>query len=269
MATWTQAPEIPFGESVERIPLDPDPLVRVVAQVRFAPVLSVRDQGFVAPFQEVIRHAYPLVEKEMQQEIALGDRGVLQMSDSALWRFWDFERNWQITLSENFVSLACSDYSDRDDFLSRLAEALNAVGEHIRPGHINRVGVRYVDRLNGDEMLDRLTEFVRPELLGLASAELGEGVAVKGMMQAEFSIHEVRLLGRWGHVPPGASHDASIDASDEPSWILDLDAFTEKTVSFDPAACAADARRYADIVYGFFRWAISDQFLTAHGAEQR
>lgn len=268
MATWGKAPKTPFGESAQRVPLDPDPLVRVVAQVRFAPVLSVREQGFVAPFQEVIRHSYPLVEKEMQQEIALGAGGALQMADSALWRFWDVERNWQATLSENFVSLACSNYSDREDFLSRLAEILDAAGEHIQPGHVSRVGVRYIDRLNGDEALEQLSEFIRPELLGLASAQLGEGVSVRSMMQTEFSVHDVRLLGRWGHVPPGVSHDASIDASDAPSWILDLDAFTEETKPFDPSACAADARRYADIVYGFFRWAVSDQFLEAHGARQ-
>ncbi|WP_419944178.1 TIGR04255 family protein [Candidatus Poriferisodalis sp.] len=259
---------MPFGESVERVHLDRDPLVRVVAQVRFAPILSVREQSFVAPFQEAIRHAYPLVEKETQQEVALGASGALQMSDSALWRFWGVERNWQVTLAENFVSLACSDYSDRDDFLSRLADALNAVREHIRPGHISRVGVRYVDRLSGHEMLDRLPEFVRPELLGLSNAELGEGVTVRGMMQAEFSIHEVRLSGKWGHLPPGMTHDLSLDALDELSWILDLDAFTEVAEPFDSEACEAKAGRYADIVYGFFRWAVSDEFLVAHGAEQ-
>lgn len=267
MATWTKAPDTPFGVTVERLSLDPDPLVRVVAQVRFAPVLSVREQGFIAPFQEAIRHSYPLVDKEMQQQVAPGPGGALQVAESVLWKFSDADRNWQVTLSDNFVSLDCSDYSDREDFLSRLTETLDAVGAHVRPVLTSRVGVRYTDRLTGDERLAQLPDFVRPELLGLASAELGQGEAVSELTQAEFNTEHVSLRGRWGHLPPSSTHDASIEAVDCPSWILDLDAFTAVTAPFDPKVCAAEAERYAGIVYGFFRWAVSDEFLEAHGAE--
>ena len=31
--------------------------------------------------------------------------------------------------------------------------------------------------------------------------------------------------------------------------------------------CVSETKRYVEIVYGFFRWAVSDEFLTAHGAE--
>lgn len=266
MPTWTKAPATPFGEIPERIPLDPDPLVRVVAQVRFAPVLSVQEQGFVAPFQEAIRHAYPLVEKEMQQQVAPGARGELQVAESVHWRFSDAEHNWQVTLSENFVSLDCGDYSDREDFLSRLTETLDAVGDHVRPVLTSRVGVRYTDRLADSEQLARLTEFVRPALLGLADAELGDGEVTSELTQAEFNTDSVTLRGRWGHLPPEATHDASIEPVASPSWIMDLDAYTAVTAPFDPRVCAVEAERYAGIVYGFFRWAVSDEFLVAHGA---
>lgn len=267
MPTWTQAPTMPFGVIPERIPLDPDPLVRVVAQVRFAPVLSVREQSFVAPFQETIRHSYPLVEKEMQQQVAPGAGGALHVAESVLWRFSDAGRNWKVTLSENFVSLDCSDYSDREDFLSRLTETLDAVGDHVRPVLTSRVGVRYTDRLCGAELLARLPDFVRPELLGLGNAALGDGAVVSELTQADFSTDNVSLRGRWGHLPPSATHDESIDGVDTASWILDLDAFTALTVPFDSKICAAEAERYAGIVYGFFRWAVSDEFLVAHGAD--
>ncbi len=184
-----------------------------------------------------------------------------------LWRFWDVERNWQVTLAENFVSLACSDYSDRADFLFRLAEALEAAEEHVRPVLTSRVGVRYTDRLSGPEKLEQLPEFVRSELLGLAGADLGEGEAVGQLTQAEFSTDRVNLRGRWGLLPPGETHDMSIEAIKSPSWVLDLDAYTEITSPFDSRFCAAEAERYVGIVYTFFRWAVSDQFLAAHGAE--
>ena len=269
MATWTKAPKVPFGEIPERVPLGPDPLVRVVAQVRFAPVLSVREQGFVAPFQEAIRHSYPQVEKEMQQQVAPGAGGALQVAESVRWRFSDAKHNWQVTLSEDFVALGCNDYSNRADFLSRLTQTLGAVGNHVRPVLTSRVGVRYTDRLSEPDDLKELREFVRPELLGLASAKPGEGAAVSELTQAEFNMDQVRLRGRWGHLPPGATHDPSIEGVESPSWILDLDAYTEITAPFNPQSCAAEAEaeRYAGIVYTFFRWAVSDEFLAAHGAE--
>jgi len=265
MANWSKSPATPFGAVPDRIQLDPDPLVRVVAQVRFAPVLSVREQGFVAPFQEAIRGTYPLANKEMQQQVAPGAQGMLQVAESVLWRFSDASDTWQVTLSEDFVSLDCSDYTDREDFMGRLRATLDALGTHIRPVLSSRVGVRYTDRLSDPAMLDQLREFIRPELLGLASAELGDGDAVSELTQAEFLTDQVSLRGRWGHLPSNASHDASIDPIEAPSWVLDLDVFTGATTPFDASQCAAEAERYASIVYGFFRWAVSDEFLEAHG----
>ena len=264
MPTWSKAPATPFEVVPDRIPLEPDPLVRVVAQVRFAPVLSVREQGFIAPFQEDIRAAYPLAQKEIQQEVALGPRGIQQVAESVLWRFSDASSTWEVALSENFVSLACSDYSDRDDFLSRLRVALDAVGHRIRPVLTSRVGVRYINRLSGVET-DRLPQFIRPELLGLASAELGDGKALREWTEAEFVTDAANLRGRWGYLPANAVHEPMIDPTDEPSWLLDLDAYATVRDAFDAHSCVAEAKRYTDIVYGFFRWAIADQFLEARG----
>lgn len=266
MPTWSRAPATPFEVVSDRIPLDPDPLVLVVAQVRFAPVLSVREQGFVAPFQEDVRDAYPLVQKEIQQEVAPGPGGMLQVAESVLWRFSDATKTWEVSLSEDFVSLACSDYSDRDDFLGRLRMALDAVGRRIRPVLTSRVGVRYINRLSGVET-GHLPRFIRPELLGLASADLGNGAALSVFTEAEFVADGVSLRGRWGHLPANAVHEPMIDPISEPSWLLDLDAYTTTTAPFDASACAYEAKRYTDIVHGFFRWAVSDEFLKARGGD--
>ena len=76
------------------------------------------------------------------------------------------------------------------------------------------------------EKIDQLPDFVRPALLGMASAELCAGEAVNELTQAQFTTNAVKLQGRWGHLPANAAHDPSIEALDHPSWILDLDAYT-------------------------------------------
>ena len=112
----------------------------------------------------------------------------------------------------------------------------------------SRVGVRYIDRLSEPDKLEQLPDFVRPELLGLGSAELGKGEAVSELTQAEFQMGDVHLRGRWGQLPSGATHDLSIDGVEHPSWVLDLDAYTETTVPFDPQFCASETKRYVGIV---------------------
>ena len=266
MPSWSKAPATPFEVVPERIPLEPDPLMWVIAQVRFAPVLSVREQGFIAPFQEDIRGSYPLAQKEIQQEVAPGPQGVLQVAESVLWRFSDVGSRWEVSLSENFVSLACTDYSDRVDFLGRLRKVLDAVGRHIRPVLTRRIGVRYINRLSGAEMTDRLPQFIRTELLGLASAELGRGEVLSQLTEAAFVTDAISLRGRWGHLPAKATYAPRIDPIDKPCWLLDLDAYTAVTTPFDARSCAEEAERYTTIVHGFFRWAVSDEFLEARKA---
>jgi uncharacterized protein (TIGR04255 family) len=171
-----------------------------------------------------------------------------------------------VGLSETFVSLECRTYAGREDFIGRLRRTLDAVAAHIRPVLVSRVGVRYTDRLDDPREVEDLPTYVRGALLGMASADLGNGSVRSELTQAEFETDGVSLSGRWGHIPPATSHDASIDPVEVQSWVLDLDAFTSQTTSFSAEDCAREAERYASIVYGFFRWAVSDEFLALHGA---
>ena len=269
MASWDRAPANPFGEEVERLPLEPDPLVQVIAQIRFSPVLSVQDQSFVAPFQEAVRAHYPLAEKQIQQQFAPGPQGgALQVSNSVLWRFSNLDRTWQVSLSETFVSMDCSDYTDRDDFMARLRQILDATAEHVRPVVIQRVGVRYVNRLAGADVVTHLPEYIRTDLLGLSTADLATGKLISQLTQAEFATDGVTLRGRWGRLLPDTTHEATVEPISEPSWILDLDAFTTEAVPFSAADATEEASRFAAIVYCFFRWSVSDEFLISRGATQ-
>lgn len=264
MARWSRAPNGPFGAGVARVPLEPDTLERVVAQIQFTPVLSVREQSFIAAFQESVRGCYPLFHNEVQQRVGHGDQGALQVSDTVIWRFQDVSEIWQISLSEDFASLDCTDYSHRDDFARRLRQTLDAVGRHIRPVLTTRVGVRYTNRFRG-AAYERLSDFIRPELLGMTIADLDAGDMLSQLTQAEFKADGVHMYGRWGSVPAGTAPDASLETLDEASWLLDLDAFAESMAPFDVGSCAQDALRFSDVVYNFFRWAVSDEFLDAYG----
>lgn len=50
----------PFGApGPDEVPLERAPLVRVIAQLRFPPIVSLGRADFIGPFQEAIRSRYP------------------------------------------------------------------------------------------------------------------------------------------------------------------------------------------------------------------
>lgn len=134
------------------------------------------------------------------------------------------------------------------------------------PPVVDRVGLRYIDRLSGDQ-LNRLNDYVVPELRVLLGA-------VGGGMSLEHSVSDTlvrineneRMQVRSGLLPPNGSFDPALPALSVPSWVLDLDVFTvQGGFPFNPESLAARLRRYADHAYSFFRFATTDVFQEEFG----
>ena len=133
---------------------------------------------------------------------------------------------------------------------------------------IDRLGVRYIDRVVGENLRD-LPRLVRPEVAGIMASRLGE--------QARHAISEnvfilpdsdARLMARWGLVPAQATVDpAAIAPIEEPSWLLDLDSVNPETQLFDVGTVVSQARGLAERIYSFFRWVVTDEFLRRYGGE--
>ncbi len=266
MAKWDRAPEHPFESNVTRLRLRLDPITRVVAQVQFSPVLSVRDDNFVVGFQERVRHKYPLLSKDTQHRVDQDGSGRLQVTTAPIWRFNDTDDMWQLSLSETFVSLHSAEYSDRYDFEGRLRFAVDAVAEFIQPVMSTRIGVRYTNHLTG-AALENLGEYIRPQMLGLINVPIEEGGISLQWTAADFDVQDASVRICWGNVPAETTPDDSIEPINEDSWVMDLDAYSEKLAPFDPMACVEEAFQYRELVYSFFRWTVSNEFLDDHGSE--
>ena len=88
--------------------------------------------------------------------------------------------------------------------------------------------------------------------------------ALHALSESMFALDGARLLARWGRLPP----DATVDpAAIEPSWILDLDMFSAEPVPFSTERVLEDAQRFAERIYTFFRWAVTDDFLRRYGGK--
>ena len=248
------------------VPLPNAPLVRVIAQVRFPPVLSIEKRDFVAPFQEAIRARYPILRAEQTRGVLLGAQGSVPMPPAVTWRFTGLDEKWRVSLATDFAAIETTAYESRSDLLARLEEVIRALEAHVAPKMVDRLGVRYIDRIKG-AAVNNIGRLVRPEILGVAGTAAAQH-ASHALSEAVFSLPDQRsqMRARWGILPPNATVDPSaIEPIEEPSWILDLDIFSSESRPFESSAILSDARVYAERTYSFFRWVVTDEFLRFFG----
>ncbi len=94
------------------------------------------------------------------------------ISEEVIWRLTDMQEPsvWRVSLGVDFVTLETSRYSSRDDFLARLRTVLEIVEANLQPASAQRVGLRYIDRLEGKAM-DRLSDLIQPSVLGIVHSD--------------------------------------------------------------------------------------------------
>ena len=255
-----------LGPSPVEVPLANAPLVRVIGQVRFPLVISLQHRDFVAPFQEAIRQKYPVLRQEGTRSIELQPDGNTIVESSVLWRFHDAAGAWRVTLGTDFLALETTRYNSRSDFLDRFQYVLEALQEHVELSVIDRVGLRFIDRIAANDV-DDLHRLIQPQVVGVL------GTALAPLTQQAVAHHvfhlpdeNAQMSVRWGSLPPNVTFDpAAIEAIEAPSWVLDIDAFVQDTVDFELGATMTLSRALAERIYSVFRWVITDEFLKRYG----
>lgn len=262
-----------FGEIPERVLLSNAPLVRVLGQVRFPKIVKIAEEGYIADFQEAIRKEYPHFQSDVVQGVELNLAGqALQhrVMNTVVWRFFDPSRVLRVSLSQDAITLETASYVSRVDFLGRLEFILNSLQHTIGPSLVQRVGFRYLDRLQGKELLDSLDDFIRPELLNVLKPNLASHIDIS-MTEIAATTKEGKLIARYGLAPANYSHDPDMAPPvGERSWVLDVDSYSTDCAGqeFEGKMLCNELDKVAARAYAFFRWSVKDRFLERFGATQ-
>lgn len=268
------SPEIPvtttetplLGPPPREVQLAKAPLVKVLAQVRFPLIAKIGPIEFVGPFQDEVRDLYPVLRQESGAGVSLGGPAFFQLRTGPTLRFHSLDEHWCVTLTQEFLTLETSKYLSRKDFLARFEALLRALVTHFQPAAIDRLGVRYIDRVKGDE-LEKLQTLLRPEVVGLLRSPLREHLSY-ALAEHLFSLpHESgQALVRWGLLSPNATVDpGALQPISEESWILDIDASCGNVPLADVETLVEQTRRLAERCYAIFRWTVTDDFLRHYG----
>lgn len=262
------SPAAPRSRSIfdkqEEVRLARPPLVSVVAQLKFPPVVSIARQDFIAPFQEALRDRYPILRAEREVGFVVGPKGVAATPNAGevVWRLTSPSHPWRVSLGPAFVAVDTQNYTTRTDLLQHLRRALDALAALITPAVFDRLGVRYSNRLQSEDEVRRLPELVRPELLSILPVVSSAGIdVVHSLSESLLSFGDEKLLLRWGLFPAGTTIDPSLQSVGTRSWLLDLDMFVEKSAEFDADRIVATADSFATRTYSFFRWAVTDALI--------
>lgn len=132
----------------ERVIYERNPLVEVVCQLCFPPILKISYQEPVE-FQDEIRFQYPLFETtkaQLPSEISkiVQQFGLPLQSDTA-YSFKSEDQRWNLSITKDFIALTTSSYERYEQFKQRLEEALEIFERIYKPSFYTRIGLRYQD----------------------------------------------------------------------------------------------------------------------------
>lgn len=260
--TDTQYP--PFPDS-PRVIYARNPIDRVICQLRFPTILQIRSAD-PADFQEKVRSGYPLYQLDsagqLPAEVAdmLSKFPVSQALERHNHVFSTEDSERSITLSANSISLSEHSYERWDQFREELELAIKSVEETYHPTFYTRVGLRYTDIIDREELdLDMAWhDLINRELIGVLGAEQLRERTQESEAVAMFSLGDI-VPGAFARVRHGLVK--SEDAAEV--YQIDADYFTAER-SEDVLGILDEFNRLAG---NLFRWAITERLQNALGRQ--
>jgi uncharacterized protein (TIGR04255 family) len=227
-------------------PLKTPPLYLTLAQVRFNPVLQLKD--FLPSIQENFRQAgFPdfIPQRFVQIQLIVQQQGqpaVPAPIQQEYFQFGNLEKTHSFILDGQSLTLRTTDYGHFEEFSDRFLRGLSIVDEGVKKlAYTERVGLRYLDRVmpRAKETLD---QYLVEKAIGLNS--LFEGQPVYSFSEAMNEIGGIRLLSRVAiqkgahfafppDIPPGANYiQDRFTSYVGDSATLDNDGFVEVREAF-------------------------------------
>jgi len=260
----------PFPES-DRVIYTPNPLVEVVCQLRFSPILKI-DVVPPADFQESIRSDFPTLRDrgpdlfdlppDIPQRVAAIVKGALSLPlRQAAFDFISPDGKWTLSLTRDFMALATSDYKRWEDFKGRLDGPFRALVDHYSPS-FTRVGLRYQNLVRPEKVgLKGLpwSDLLQPHIIGMLASD-----TVSQLLRQNFSQSLIEIPSVLGFVTI-RNGPAQVAPENTPAYIIDNDFFTERSIQTQDVHNALDALNQQS--GRLFRWCITDVLHKAMAPE--
>lgn len=247
---------------VEDILLAKAPLREVICQVKFPLILRIMEEKPVE-FQEMVRARFPVLEVERPLQIA-PEKAMAGTSIDLrppVYRFHTSERKRTASLAPDFYALSNSEYAHWVDFAEDLSYVTDAVRRVYEIPYATRVGLRYVNFIDGrfvdSGRLEDVYQLLRPELTAMLRVGV---ISSPALAIAEMRIPEGEVEG----ISEWFTFRYGIPRKEEPSgsgFVLDFDRYGEGQIDLNLVLPRCDL--YHEEIYRAFRWCILEEGLAA------
>lgn len=256
-----------FPES-ERVIFDTETLDEVICQLRFPQVLTIGTRPPDA-FQEIIRAEYPIYRKQQAvgapPELSQLIEQLPMMSGPEATTHWfdSREGDLAISLGTNFVAVTAKRYPRWEGMREEVERAVSALEEVYAPAFYERVGLRYRDLINREELgleYREWAELLNPAMTSLLGA--GLGIDPDGdRIVTDALLHLDEPEGALVHLRHG------VGANSPHAYELDADFYIEdQTIERGSALAQLDRLNHEE--GNLFRWAIDDKLRDALGVRE-
>lgn len=231
---------MPAMRKRQPLKLEKSPLVLVLAQVRFSPVLLIKE--YIPAIQEELRRQrYSDYRAEQIQQVMFTGAEV-KAEQANRWVFASRDRRDAVIIAPDFVVYETSSYDVFETFLERFEPVLALLRDKVSPDFAGQVGLRYVDLIRPAQGR-AASEYLCESLRGLSKERLKAiSVLQQFIVQAKTPHGELTVrsfeTSAESMLPPdlASAHVElvlTLDAN-ETCRILDIDHISRAKTDFDP-----------------------------------
>jgi uncharacterized protein (TIGR04255 family) len=239
------------------------PLVEVVCQVRFPPLLAIQANP-PTDFQEAVRDAFPLLEEgdgfvaDLELPPQMKRLLAAQSGGATGYQFSSEDRLEAVTLTRDSLAYSTKRYTLWEEFSKTLNGPLNKLTQIYKPSFYNRIGLRYIDAICRTELgLEGVnwSELFKPEILGELNVPLFEN-----NLQACGRQISVRLPDNAGSVQ--LRHGlGNTPSKPELCYIIDFDFYRDQKTEVGDAENLLN--HFHESAGRAFRWCITEKLHDA------
>lgn len=234
-------------------------IYEVIFQARFPEILRISNEEPVA-FQDKLRKQdFPEIKiKKADLPAGVPDQVRKLIGGDDEYAFVSEDHNWKVVLTKEFVALVCNQYTNYEEFETRLKTVLNIFYEIYEPTYFRRIGLRYKN-LASKTVLKKEVEDIRKFIPSCIAPELKADLAeeVKAfektiLVADEFCKVNIRhVLGQF------TGQFGKFNLNDEISYIIDMDCFSEKKIRKVEDAISTSRTFNERYIRNIFQWSIT------------
>jgi len=152
------------------VPLSKQPLALVLIQLRYSPILNLKE--YIPVIQDRLRKiGFPLVYSKNMKKLVISSTE-LKPEDMQQWKFETPDKRSSVIVDQDQALLQTTDYHSFEEFLQQYFAVLNPflkITEHGVHGTALRIGLRYVDQVTLQSDTDTIDSYLRPPICGMVS----------------------------------------------------------------------------------------------------